>query len=225
MAERIDTTASWESLKTKAKGLQGELDGKLQELGRLNKRLGSSGGGVAALDGQIQVVVGLRDELERGLANLADASEALARVAATGPQVAQATRFRETHQDLMRDFKRVAQSIEHQYQHARLIPKGRASADTKDDEEKGLVRERGALQATLSMTDDIIAQATKTHESMKGQRETLTSTHGKVGALVTMFPGISGLVSRISDRKTKEQMVLSSVIAGCVIFTIWYKVS
>merc|ERR1719329_762661 len=109
--ERIDTTTSWESLKAKAKALQGDLDGKLQELGRLNKRLGASGGGVATLDGQIQVVVGLRDELERGLANLADASEALARVAATGSQVAQATRFRETHQDLMRDFKRVAQSI------------------------------------------------------------------------------------------------------------------
>ena len=74
-----------------------------------------------------------------------DASESLANVAATSAQAAQAARFRETHQvwhgssdllkrrksccmamcvafawqEMLRDFKRVAQSIDQQYQHAR----------------------------------------------------------------------------------------------------------
>mmetsp|Transcript_122890 Transcript_122890/g.192907 ORF Transcript_122890/g.192907 Transcript_122890/m.192907 type:complete len:217 (+) Transcript_122890:45-695(+) len=213
---------SWESLKAKAKALQGELDTKLQELGRLNRRLGTAT--EKGSDGQIQVVVALRDELERGLADLSDAGEALARVAATSAQVAQATRFRETHQELARDFKRVSQSIEHQYQHARLIPKGRSS-NAEDSIEQGLMRERNALSATLSMTDEVISQATSTHTMLQGQRVTLQSTSGKVGSLTAMFPGLDSLISQIGDRKNKENMVLASTIAGCIIFTMWYKLS
>ncbi|CAE8603422.1 unnamed protein product, partial [Polarella glacialis] len=121
---------SWETLKTRAKGLKAELDTKMQELGRLNKRLSTATSStpadrVAALDGQIKLVVGLREEVEQGLTHLEDASEALAGVAATSAQAAQAARFRETHQEMVRDFKRVAQSIDHQYQHARLLPGSR----------------------------------------------------------------------------------------------------
>jgi len=223
------SSESWESLKAKAKSLKAELDAKMQELGRLNKRLGTvsqaaPGDRVAALDGQIQLVVGLREEVERGLADLEEASEALAGIASSSAQAAQAARFRETHQEMVRDFKRVAQSIEHQYQHARLLPKARSSRQgAGGDAEEGLIRERNSLSSSLSMADEIIGQARETHEMLVGQKRVLGSVHGKVGTLSSIFPGINKLIDKISDAKTKERIVLSITIAGCCFFTIWYK--
>merc|ERR1740116_122634 len=219
---------SWESLKARAKGLQGELDAKLQELERLNKRLSSSsasspGDRVATLDGQIRVVAGLREDVERGLADLAEATETLANVAATGAQAAQATRFRDTHQDLSGAFKRVVQRIDHQYQHARLLPKRQGTAAEMDSTEQGLVRERSSLNSTLSMTEEIIGQASATREMLSGQRITLAGARGKMGTVTSMLPNLSALIGRISDRQTKERIVLSVTVAGCCFFTLWYK--
>lgn len=234
-ASVIGSGDSWEVLKAKAKGLKSELDTKMQELGRLNKRLGAAGASssaatpgdrVAALDGQIQLVVGLREEVERGLGQLEDASEALARVASTSTQAAQAARMRETQQEMVRDFKRVAQSIEHQYQHARLLPKARGGAAGGHgfgDAEEGLMRERNGLSSSLSMADEIIGQATATRDMLANQRKVLTDVKSKVGSLESVLPGLNSLIDKISDRKNKERVVLSLTVACCCFFTIWYK--
>ncbi|CAE7294274.1 GOS12 [Symbiodinium necroappetens] len=154
--------------------LKSELDTKMQDLGRLNKRLSTATAStpadrVAELDGQITLVVSLREEVEKGLSQLEDASESLANVAATSAQAAQAARFRETHQEMLRDFKRVAQSIDQQYQHARLLPQARNNWPS-DDAEDGLMRERMGLNSSLSMADDIIGQATATRDMLMNQR-------------------------------------------------------
>lgn len=220
---------SWETVKSRANSLKGELDTKMQELGRLNKRLASNtqstpGDRLAALDAQIQLVVALREEVERGLHDLANASEALSQIAATSAQAAQAVRFRETHTDMVRDFKRVAESIDHQYQHARLLPGGRSSKSKGlDDVEEGLMREKNALGSSLSMADEVIGSATAAHDMLVGQRKTLAETKGKLGTLDTILPGINGLIGKITDRKNKERVVLSVTIASCCFFTIWYK--
>eukprot|EP00930_Biecheleria_cincta_P041174 TRINITY_DN2819_c0_g1_i1.p1 TRINITY_DN2819_c0_g1~~TRINITY_DN2819_c0_g1_i1.p1 ORF type:complete len:225 (-),score=47.00 TRINITY_DN2819_c0_g1_i1:290-964(-) len=218
---------SWEALKAKAKGLKADLDTKMQDLGRLNKRLSTAtattpADRVAELDAQIQLVVSLRDEVEQGLSQLEDASEALAAVAATSAQAAQAARFRETHQEMLRDLKRVTQSIDHQYQHARLLPRKPTSGKAGDEEDQ-LLREGMGLRSSLSMADEIIGQATATRDMLMGQRSVLGSVHSRVGSLNGMFPGISQLIDKISDRQNKERVVLSITIASCCIFTIWYK--
>eukprot|EP00435_Cladocopium_sp_Y103_P050579 s679_g15.t1 len=197
-----------------------------KDLGRLNKRLSSATAStpadrVAELDGQIKLVVGLREEVERGLSQLEEASEALANVAATSAQAAQAAQFRETQQEMLRDFKRVAQSIDHQYQHARLLP--HSKPNKSGDPEDGLLRERMGLNSSLSMADEIIGQATTTRDMLMNQRSVLNSVHSRVGTLSSMFPGINTLIDKISDRQNKERVVLSITIASCCFFTIWYK--
>eukprot|EP00930_Biecheleria_cincta_P089303 TRINITY_DN78583_c0_g1_i1.p1 TRINITY_DN78583_c0_g1~~TRINITY_DN78583_c0_g1_i1.p1 ORF type:complete len:241 (-),score=50.75 TRINITY_DN78583_c0_g1_i1:89-766(-) len=218
---------SWESLKAKAKSLKADLDTKMQDLGRLNKRLSTATAAtpadrVAELDGQIQRVAGLRDEVTRGLSEFEEASAALADVAATSAQAAQAARFRETHQEMVRDFKRIAQSIDHQYQHARLLPK-KSTAGKTGDEEDQLLREGMGLRSSLSMADEIIGQASATRDMLSNQRQVLGGVQSRVGSLNSMFPGISQLIDKISDRQNKERIVLSITIASCCIFTIWYK--
>jgi len=222
-------SGSWESLKAKAKNLKSDLDAKMQELGRLNKRLSSlstdSGSDrMAAMSGQAEIIVGIREDVERGLVQLEDTCEALGRVAATSAQSAQAARFRETQQELKRDFKRVAQTIEHQQQHSRLLPKVRSRHQSgSDDVEAGLIQERNAIGASLDMTDEILCQARETHTMLKNQRSVLGGVQGKVTSLDSILPGINSLIDKISDRKNKERVVLSITVAGCCFFTIWYK--
>lgn len=221
--DRDGSSGSWESLKITAKGLKSELDTKMQELGRLNRRL-CSASQVDALEGQIQLVVGLREEVERGLQQLEEATDALARVASTSAQSAQALRLRETHQEMARDFKRVAQSIDQQYQHARLLPRGRvAGAKASDDVEECLMRERSGLNSSISMAEEIIGQATATRDMLFGQRGVLGGVSTKMRSLESIMPGINSLIDKISDRKNKERVVLSLTVACCCFFTIWYK--
>merc|ERR1712196_312810 len=124
--------------------------------------------------------------------------------------------------ELSRDFKRLAQSIDHQYQHVRLMPKAK-KAESADEAEKGLANEHAALDQTLSMTDEVISSATATRDMLVGQRGMLTGVGGKVGSLAGTMPGIDQLIGKISDRKTKEQLVLALTVACCCFFTMWYK--
>mmetsp|Transcript_85711 Transcript_85711/g.188194 ORF Transcript_85711/g.188194 Transcript_85711/m.188194 type:complete len:241 (-) Transcript_85711:43-765(-) len=223
---------SWESLKARAKAMKGELDNKMQELGRLHKRLSQAGSKTAsasdrasALEGQIQLVVGLREEVERGLGQFEDVSEAMSRMAATTMQSTQATRFRETHREMLADFKRVSLSIEHQYQHARLLP-GRKSAAADHhggDAEEGLMNERRGLNTSISMTDDLLEQASATRDMLASQRRILTEAKSKLSGLEGILPGIGNVIGKISDKKNREQVVLSFTVACCLFFTIWYK--
>merc|ERR1712190_271468 len=93
---------TWESLKARTKTRIADLDSKMQELGGLNKKLSSAnsaspGDRVTALDGQIQRIVGLRDQVERSFGELEGACESLAQAASTSAQATQAARLRETH--------------------------------------------------------------------------------------------------------------------------------
>mmetsp|Transcript_45100 Transcript_45100/g.107220 ORF Transcript_45100/g.107220 Transcript_45100/m.107220 type:complete len:222 (+) Transcript_45100:76-741(+) len=218
------SSSSWEPLKVKAKSLKTELDAKLHELGRLQGRFtGSSASTTSNLESQIQLVAGLQQDIEQGLSELSETSEALMRVAATTAQTHQAASIRETHQEIVRDFKRVSQSIDHAYQHSRLLPKRGAQKTGGDAAEEALMKERHALNSTLSMTDDIIGQASETRDMLLSQRAALSTISTKVGGLAANLPSIDQLIGKIGDRQARERLVLASTVAGCIIFTIWYK--
>merc|ERR1711924_556813 len=97
---------------------------------------------------------------------------------------------------------------DHQQQHARLLS---GSGRRKD----------AALDATLSMTDEVLSQAQATHDRLIGQRGMLGSVTSKVGILTAKFPTLNSLIGDISDRKKKEQLVLSFTVACCMFFTAW----
>jgi len=73
------------------------------------------------------------------------------------------------------------------------------------------------------MADDAISQATATRDMLVNQRHLLAGVNSKVGTLTAIFPGLTGLIDKISDRKNKERLVLSMTVALCCCFTIWYK--
>jgi Golgi SNAP receptor complex protein 1 len=115
-------------------------------------------------------------------------------------------------------------NIEQQQQHARLLHgrSGRKDA-SQDSDETNLMKERSALDATLSMTDEIIGQAQATHDRLIGQRGLLGNVSGKVATLSAKFPVINSLIGEISDRKNREKLILAGTVAFCMFFTAWYK--
>eukprot|EP00929_Paragymnodinium_shiwhaense_P065900 TRINITY_DN33008_c0_g1_i2.p1 TRINITY_DN33008_c0_g1~~TRINITY_DN33008_c0_g1_i2.p1 ORF type:complete len:230 (-),score=70.88 TRINITY_DN33008_c0_g1_i2:555-1244(-) len=224
---------SWEAVKSKANGLKAELDAQMLELSKLKQTITAAGSSsasaagdrLAALDAQIQPVVGLRERIEKELSELKEASDQLAKLAGSTVQNRQVQQLRETHQELSREFKRVVASIDEQYKHARLLPKNRnaVGAPGKDEAEEALMAERSGLKSSLAMADEIIGQASATKDMLTSQRVALTSVDSKMGGLQSMFPSINALLGKISDQHYKERLVLSFTVACCCCFTIWYK--
>ena len=44
-----------------------------------------------------------------------------------------------------------------------------------------------------------------------------------MGSLGGLFGGMDSLISSIDNRKQRENLILATVIAMCVCFTLWYK--
>eukprot|EP00746_Dinoflagellata_sp_MGD_P013809 gnl/MRDRNA2_/MRDRNA2_129992_c0_seq1.p1 gnl/MRDRNA2_/MRDRNA2_129992_c0~~gnl/MRDRNA2_/MRDRNA2_129992_c0_seq1.p1 ORF type:complete len:256 (+),score=53.13 gnl/MRDRNA2_/MRDRNA2_129992_c0_seq1:43-810(+) len=231
MEASIDTFDSWDSLKSKSKTLKSMLDTKMQELLRVNSKLSATASEqdedrTKDLEAQKGLVAGLKEDIEKGLSEFDEVNMKLTRVASSATQQAQVNRFKETSQELARDFKRVAGTIDHHYRHAKLLPKGRksgAGGGEGDSAEANLMRERSLLDSTLGMADDVIAQAGATREMLAGQRAALGGISGKVATMASALPGVGKLIDNIGDRQTRESLVLALTVASCCCFTIWYK--
>lgn len=160
--------------------------------------------------------------MERSLAEYSDVGSALSCIAVTRVQTAQAQKVREEHKELQREFGLLTRNMDYQSQHARLLGK-RGGEQAPDSEEESLLRERSVLNATLSVTDGIIGQATETLDSLRGQQLELGGVSAKMGMVNAAMPALDKLLERISDQKTKERLVLSLTVASCCCFTLWYK--
>lgn len=202
----------------------------MQELLRVNSKLSASSSSqdedrTKGLEEQKGLVAGLKEDIEKGLGEFDKVNVKLTRVASTATQQAQVNRFRETSQELARDFKRVAGTIDHHYKHAKLLPKGKklGAGGGGDSAEDNLIRERSILDSTLGMADDVIAQAGATRDMLANQRASLGGISGKVSQVASALPGVGKLIDSIGDRQTRESLVLALTVAGCCCFTIWYK--
>merc|ERR1719296_258837 len=137
----------------------------------------------------------------------------MSQVASTSVQAAQAARMRETQQEMSRDFKRVAACIEHQYQHARLLPSKRGPAAGLDGVEEGLIKESSGLKGSLQMCDEVIGAAMATRDMVSNQNKTLRESKSKLGSVESLLPGVGKLIGQITDRKNTEATVLSATVA------------
>ena len=85
-----------------------------------------------------------------------------------------------------------------------------------------LLRERGAINKSTHMTDDIINEAMETRSEMRAQRMVFTSARSKLQQIGDIFPGANQLISRIADKKTRDDTVVTLLVAVLVCFTFWW---
>ena len=218
---------SWEQLRKDARKLEGELDMKLASYSKLGAR-GAGDVSDASADAAAAEIEGLLKRL--GLVNdrMVDAAT---RTPGTADVLTHTlARHRDILQEFSQEFRRVKSTVTAANEHARLL----AGAHRRDNIGLGgsglsqsqihqqLLRERSGLQSATNAADEVISQAQSQALALGQQRSLLIDIDSKVGSVGQKFPVMNSIMTSIRRKKSREQLILSAVVASCLLFIIIY---
>lgn len=170
-------------------------------------------------------------EIQSLLEKLLDINDSMSRCAALALPTSSVTQKLSRHRDILHDFtqefKRIKGNINSMREHAELLSSVRE--DISEYKASGsvsprmqLLRERAAIHGSISHIDDVINQAQATRAVLSSQRTLFGDAQGKVKQLADKFPVIRGLIGSIRRKRSRDTLILSAVIASCILFLIIY---
>ncbi|KAJ3750832.1 snare region anchored in the vesicle membrane C-terminus-domain-containing protein [Lentinula detonsa] len=132
-------------------------------------------------------------------------------------------RHRELFQDNSRELKRTKASVQYALDQANLLSGVRNDIDAyKSSAADSLLAERGRIDSSHRMTDDILNQAYETRADLGRQRSSLSGINTRMTNVLNTMPGINNLVSMIKSRRRRDSVILGVVIGVCVILILSY---
>lgn len=221
---------AWDDLRREARKLESELDVKIAAYGKLcsgyeyGYAKGESG---LAADQQLQSKAG---EIERLLARLSDANDAMRSTLSGGADARSHTLAR--HRDILHDFQQEFRRMHSVVgaardrldllgggggggQHAPLLAGQGSNAGL-------LLRERGMLSSTNAALDEVMGTAQAVSGSLGQQRTVFEGVGGKMQSLGSKFPVVNSLMNAIRRRKNRDNLILAAVVAACTLFILVY---
>lgn len=202
-------------LRARARRLESELDSKLVQLSRL--------------EGASPAYAALAQEIERTLADLGEANDAMSREAATSPggsatAMHKLQRHREILHDLQQEFSKAKTAQKAATERSQLlssvrddIREHRATTHTTD----ALLRERNAIGASCRAADEVLAQAAANRDALATQRGGFGTMSGKLSQLSSLAPQINSLLGAIQRRQKRDKIILGVVIGLCTALLLW----
>lgn len=88
-----------------------------------------------------------------------------------------------------------------------------------------LLRERGTIATSHSALDEVMGTAHGVSSSLGQQRELFEGTGNKLAAVGAAFPVVNTLLNAIRRKKNKDNLILGTVIAVCLLFILIYWVN
>jgi len=137
-------------------------------------------------------------------------------------------RYREILFDSTTEFQKTTSSLQRRRETLQLFRGAAASVqggeggDEEDPSMTHLLRERNSIENALDASNSVIAQAVEIDSNLKSQGGALRGISGTVMRMASQIPGLDGLVDQIRRKRNRDDMVVSGVIAVCLLFTIWY---
>ena len=135
-------------------------------------------------------------------------------------------RYREILYDCSTDFHKTHAAVERHKKQIELF-RG-ASIDSINDNNNNntdmdhLLRERNAIGNSLQSAHSVLGQASDIYGDLKTQGSSLRKTNSTIGTIASHVPGINTLIDQIRKKRNRDDMVVSGVIASCILFTLWY---
>ncbi|KAI6047874.1 V-snare-domain-containing protein [Pisolithus marmoratus] len=132
-------------------------------------------------------------------------------------------RHREVYQDYLREFHRTKGNVKQALEQTDLLAGVRNDIDAyKSSTADALLAERGHIDSSHRMTDDILDQAYETRAEFSRQRTTLSSVGNRMATVVETIPGINNLLSMIKSRRRRDSIILGTIIAVCMVLLLSY---
>ncbi|EDR15823.1 v-SNARE protein [Laccaria bicolor S238N-H82] len=132
-------------------------------------------------------------------------------------------RHQELQQDHLRELRRTKANARTALDQANLLSGVRNDIDAyKSSAADSLLAERGRVDSSHRMTDDMLQQAYETRSEFSRQRGSLTSIQNRMLHVINTMPGINNLVSMIKSRRRRDSIILGLVIGVSVIIILSY---
>mmetsp|Transcript_15807 Transcript_15807/g.15201 ORF Transcript_15807/g.15201 Transcript_15807/m.15201 type:complete len:245 (-) Transcript_15807:11-745(-) len=133
-------------------------------------------------------------------------------------------RYREILYDCSTDFHKTHAAVERHKKQIELFQGASIedNANNNDSAMDHLLRERNAIGNSLQSAHSVLGQASDIYGDLKTQGSSLRNTHGTIGTIASHVPGLNKVIELIRKKRNRDDMVVSGVIAACILFTLWY---
>lgn len=138
-------------------------------------------------------------------------------------------RFREILFDRSTDFRKTAAAVARRRESRELFARrsaanggGGSGGDDRDDDAESLLRERGAISNSLSAARDVIGQAESVRGDLRSQGSSLRGISGTMTSIAGQVPGLNHVIESIRRKRSRDDIIVSGLIAACILFTLWY---
>ncbi|TPX63021.1 hypothetical protein PhCBS80983_g00042 [Powellomyces hirtus] len=238
------SAATWETLRRQARQLENETEAKLVQYAKLGSGTaagddGSSGyrrsPGAADSASSSRTgngAGGVELELEHLLSKLTSVVNYMAQSLDTsGSMNPSMMHMLQRHRDILYDyskeFKKTKANIKAAREHAQLLSSVRDDISIYKSgggmtQEDMLLNERGRIDGSHRMADEILEAAYATRSDLNDQRSILYGAKGRVSGVLARFPLVNDLVSRINTRKQRDSLIMAGVISVCACLLLWY---
>lgn len=222
---------AWEEQRKEARRLENALDVKLGQFAKLcsgYEQSYSRGDSGLATD---QLMDSKSAELERLLSQLSDVNDSM-RNALGGRNDTRAhtlTRHRDILHDYQQEFRRHATSLGASRDRVQLLhgstERSSLLGGPSHNTSGALLRERGQISGANSALDEVMGTATAVAGRVNEQSRIFENVGNKVLAVGAKFPAINGVINAVRRKKSKDTIILASVISVCTVFILIYWIS
>lgn len=131
-------------------------------------------------------------------------------------------RYREILYDCSTDFHKTHAAVERHKKQLELFQGASIDDNTNDSAMDHLLRERNAIGNSLQSAHSVLGQAGDIYSDLRTQGSSLRNTHGTIGTIASQVPGLNKVIEQIRKKRNRDDIIVSGVIATCILFTLWY---
>jgi len=218
-----------ESLHKQCRTLESLFDNKLTAYSRLAATITRPGSNDLESTGSLERWQDLEVELEELLQKLGEINDELDTLSndasnqITQTMLRAIQRHRDVHQDNIREFRRTKASVKQALDQINLLSGVRNDIDAhKSSAADMLLTERGRIDSSHQMTDEILEQAYETRADFSRQRTTITGINSRMAGVLSTMPGISNILGMIKSRRRRDSIIVGCLIGVCLVLLLSY---
>ncbi|KAF8846113.1 V-snare-domain-containing protein [Paxillus ammoniavirescens] len=220
--------ATYDSLHRQCRTLESLFDSKLTSYARLASSIAKNQDDVEA-SGSRERWRDLQGEVEDLLEKLKETNDALLALSSNPDSIPSQSmsraiqRHREVYQDYARELQRTKTNAQHALEQANLLTGVRNDIDAyKSSAADSLLAERGRIDSSHRMTDDILEQAYETRAEFSRQSFSLAGINTRMTGVINTMPGINNLLAMIKTRRRRDSIIIGVIIAVCLLLLLSY---
>ncbi|KAF8078967.1 v-SNARE protein [Lyophyllum atratum] len=219
--------SDYEQLHRECRTLENLFDTKLTSYSQLAASISRNNQDIEAT-GSAERWRDLEAELDDLLEKLEETNERLGTLSNSPELMSQSMlraiqRHREVFQDHARELRRTKTSVKSALDQANLLSGVRNDIDAyKSSAADSLLAERGRIDSSHRMTDDVLQQAYETRSEFSRQGTSLAGINTRMMGVINTMPGINNVLGMIKSRRRGDSIILGLVIGVCVIIILTY---